>query len=106
MMLAGGIVEGGGGAGVVSAYVVLSAGRASRLIRVQGPASAARVTELPAATTVDLGRFQADLRDDLQPALLELRGQGALAAITDPRPEWVCGLVRAHLLSDEGIEVP
>jgi hypothetical protein len=105
MMLAGGIVEPGGGhPGSVSAYVVLSAAPASRLFRVRGPSNEAEVTELPSATTIDLQRFKRELEEDLQPALAQLRALGGAAAIAMPKADWVCGIVRDHL-KKEGLDV-
>jgi hypothetical protein len=105
MMLAGGIVEPGGGhPGSVSAYVVFSAGPASRIFRVRGPCNAADVAELPPATTIDLGRFKRDVEDDVKPALEELKALGAAAAVAAPKPDWVCDIVRAHL-KKEGVDV-
>ena len=106
MMLAGGIVEPGGGqSGSVSAYVVLSAGGKSRLFKVRGVTSETEITELPGATTVDLGRFQSELASDLAPALEAIRAAGGPGAIAPPKKEWVCGLVREHLLGAEGLVV-
>jgi hypothetical protein len=104
MMLAGAIVEpGGGDPGSVSAYVVLSAAPASRLFRVRGPSNAAAVTELPSATTIDLQRFKRDLEEDLAPALERLRALGGTPAIAAPKADWVCNIVRAHL-KGEGVD--
>jgi hypothetical protein len=107
MMMAGGIVEPGGGKpGVLSAYVALSTrGEATRIFKVKGPANNVTIKELPGATTVDLGRFQMDLSKDLEPSLTELRLRGATAGLSTPSPAWVCGLVKAHLKQTEGIEV-
>jgi hypothetical protein len=106
LMLAGGIVEPAkGGEATVSAYVALSAGRQSRLFRVNGPAASIKVTELAAATTVDTGRFQRDLEEDLAPTLLALRVHGEPVHITRPKDAWVTGLVRDHLKKTEGLEV-
>jgi hypothetical protein len=107
MMMAGGIVEPGGGRpGVVSAYVALSSrGEATRLFKVKGPANNVTIRELPGATTVDLGRFQMELSRDLEPSLNELRLRGAAAGLSTPSSAWVCGLVKAHLKQTEGIEV-
>jgi hypothetical protein len=106
MMLAGGIAEPGGGKpGSVSAYVVYSAGHASRLFKVKGPSTAPAVSELAAATTIDLKRFQTELAADLAPALDELRKAGGPGAVAAPSDAWVCGVVRAHLKSTEGLEV-
>jgi hypothetical protein len=98
MMMAGGIVEPGAGQpGAVSAYVVLSAGRGSRIFKVHGWADSPSVTELPAAITVDLGRFQTELAADLAPALTAIRSKGGAAAISTPSREWVCGVVKAYI---------
>jgi hypothetical protein len=107
MMMAGGIVEPGGGKpGVVSAYVALSSrGAATRLFKVKGKADGVTIRELPGATTVDLGRFQMELSRDLEPTLNELRLRGATAGLSTPSASWVCGLVRVHLKETEGIEV-
>lgn len=106
-MLAGGIVEPGGGTvGAVVAFVAVSGFRSgSRLFKVHGSASAPAVTELPPATTIDLGRFDREARDELEPALRAIEERGGKGAITSPSPAWVCGQVRAHLRASEGIEV-
>ena len=105
-MLSGGIVEPGGGApGAVSAYVVLSTSRGSRIFKVAGPTDKPNISELPSATTLDLGRFQTELGDDLEPALHDIRSRGGNAAITTPSKDWVCAIVRDHLKTAEGIEV-
>jgi hypothetical protein len=97
-MLAGGIVERGGGRpGAVSAYVALHAVRASRLFKLKGPTDAPSVTELDAATTVDLARFQREVADDLAPTLAEIRVQGGPAAIAQPKAEWVTDIVERFL---------
>jgi hypothetical protein len=95
MMLAGGQV-GGGDVGHLSAFVVLSAGTQSRIFKVVGSAAAPVVTELPAATTIDLTRFRRDVVDDLP------RGGYGMAT---PDAAWVCGVVRSHLKKSEGLEV-
>ena len=98
LVLAGGIVERGAGQpGMVSAYVVLSEGRKSRLFRVRGPTDAPVVTELDAATTVDIARFRRELADDLDPVLAEIRARGGSPSIAVPKPEWVTGIVERHL---------
>jgi hypothetical protein len=105
-MLSGGIVEPGGGhPGAVSAYVVFSAGRKSRLFKVKGPSNAPEVTELEAATTLDLKRFQHELTADLAPSLAELNKVGAAAGVATPSSAWVCDVVRAYLKKSEGLEV-
>jgi hypothetical protein len=106
MMLSGGIVEAGGGhPGAVSAYVVYSAGRESRLFKIKGEATTPGVTELGAATTIDLKRFQSELEQDLAPTLAELRKIGAAAGVATPSSTWVCDVVRAHLKKTEGVDV-
>ena len=103
MMLAGGIVEPGGGSpGSLSAYVVLSAGHASRLFKIRGPANATEVTELASATTIDLQRFKRELEEDLQPSIEEVRKLGGAAGIAQPNADWVCQLVAAHVEKLEG----
>jgi hypothetical protein len=97
IMLAGGIVEPGAGKpGAVSAYVALSAGRASRLFKVQGPTDNPRVVELDQATTIDLARFQLEVARDLEPALYEIRSRGGATGISAPSSTWVCDVVRAY----------
>src|SRR6185436_18529181 len=97
-VLAAGIVEcGPGRPGMLSAYVVLNEGRASRLFKVRGFADAAIVTELDAATTVDIARFRRELADDLAPLIAELRAQGIAPSIAVPSPESVTSIVDRHL---------
>lgn len=97
-MLAGGIVEPGGGREpTVSAYVAYSAGRHSRIFRVHGPAGAVAITELSAATTIDSKRFQLELEAELKPALDAARALGAAVAITRPKDAWVMDHVKKHL---------
>lgn len=103
-MLAGGIVDSGGPHDAVSAYVAVSAGRESRLFKVEGPVAAPRITELPAATTVDLGLFREELERDLQPSLQRAHAVQGVAAISSPSSAWVCKLVRDHLLAVEGVD--
>jgi hypothetical protein len=106
-MLAGGIVEPGAGrAGRVSAFVAYNPRPGvSRLFKVHGPATDPKVSELPSATTVDLGHFKNELEAELRPALDEILAQGGAAAIADPRPDWVSDVVRRHLRDAEGVEV-
>jgi hypothetical protein len=106
-MLAGGIVEPGAGRpGRVCAFIAYNPkpGK-SRLFKVHGSATDPGVTELPSATTIDLGEFQNVLREELQPAVAEIVALGGNAAIAMPRAEWVSGVVRQHLKAAEGIEV-
>ncbi len=105
-MLAGGLVDPGKGRdATLSAYVVLSEGRLSRIFKVTGTPSSASIVELPAATTVDMRRFQGELQNDLEPALLALRSRGEPAGIVQPSDASVCGLVKAHLKAVEGLDV-
>jgi hypothetical protein len=107
LMVAGGIVEPGGGQpGAVSAYVVLSAGRTStRIFKVRGPTNQVEIRELPAAITVDLGRFQSELHEDLEPVVREIQARGGTAGVSSPAAAWVCGVVSAHLKQTEGLDV-
>jgi len=107
LMVAGGIVEPGGGQpGAVSAYVVLSASRAStRIFKVRGPTNHVDVHELPAAITVDLGRFQTELHSDLEPVVRDIQARGGQAGVSTPAPAWVCGIVQSHLKLTEGLDV-
>ena len=106
-MLAGGIVEPGAGQpGSVSAYVAFSGVRGkSRLFKVQGRIDTPIVTELDAATTVDLGRFRREVDEDLQPAVVAITTRGGAASVADPKPEWVAEVVRRHLRDAEGLDV-
>ena len=106
-MLAGGIVEPGGGSpGGVVAFVAVSVGLSgSRLFKVEGPADAPNIRELPGATTIDLGRMQRDVERELGPVVATIRALGGHAAITRPSPAWVCGKVRDHLKATEGLDI-
>jgi hypothetical protein len=106
-MLAGGIVEpGAGGPGAVIAYVAVSGGvGGSRLFKVDGPANAPRISELPSATTIDLGRFDRESQRELQPAISAIEAQGGRGAIARASPAWVCRHVKAHLKTTEGLDV-
>ena len=95
LMMAGGQV-GGADLGTISAFVVLSAGTQSRVFKVKGIASAPQVTELAAATTLDVQRFKRELVDDLP--------RGGMGMIT-PDATWICGVVRAYLKKTEGVDV-
>jgi len=107
LVLAGGVVKAPKGAGIraFSAYVVLSAGTNSRVFRVRGTPDAPVVDEMPAATTLDIKRFQTELQTDLQPALDDLRMHGHPVYIELSRPDWVCSFVKRHLKATEGIDV-
>ena len=101
LMLAGGVVAKGATEGDLCAYVVLSAGHASRLFKVTGPSAAATISELAAATTIDMKRFEREVAETLAPAVAAA-GNGA--AVAAPSKEWVCGLVAAHLKKVEGAD--
>lgn len=75
----------------ISAYVVLSAGAKSRVFKLSGKTSAPEIDELPAATTLDLKRFQDEMNNDLF-------GMGP-AKVADA--VWVCEIVRAHIAKSE-----
>jgi hypothetical protein len=77
----------------------------SRLFKVDGPASAPSVQELPPATTVDLGRFDQDAQNELNPALRAIAAAGGQPAIARPAPAWVCAQVRQHLKASEGLDI-
>ncbi len=98
-MLAGGIVEPGAGRpGRVSAFVAYNPRPgASRLFQVSGSALAPEVTELPSATTIDLGQFRRELEAELRPLVDEISAMGGRAAIAEPKADWVAELVRRHL---------
>lgn len=102
-MLAGGIVEpGGGSAGRVSAFVAYNPRPGvSRLFKVHGAASEPMVSELPSATTLDLSAF----RHELEPELRAIGARGGAAAIAQPKADWIASVVRRHLVAVEGIEV-
>jgi hypothetical protein len=102
-MVAGRQVNGGDGKERLGAYVVLSAGRMSRIFAVRGTTSSAEVTELPSATTIDMKRFESELEKDLR---LEAGVSGAQAApATRPSEAWVCGAVRTHLKKAENLDI-
>ena len=61
--------------------------------------------ELPAATTLDVRRFQKELENDLKSALEDLRAAGRPAHIQPSSPERLCGVVRTHLKAREGLDV-
>ena len=102
VMLAGGSVEPGRGAeGAASAYVVLSAGPASRLFKVHGPTNALKVVELPGATTLDLQRLQRELEADLMPLLLSARAGGGAAALATPAEAVIFAAVEIYLKAQD-----
>ena len=106
-VLAGGIVEPNAGQpGRVSAFVAYNPRPGvSRLFKIEGSPAVPEVSELPSATTVDLGQFRRTNEQELKPALEAITGRGGTAAIASPRADWVADLVRAHLRKVEGIEV-
>jgi len=96
LMMAGGTAPGeAGSAGWVSAYVVLSAGAQSRVFKVVGKIDAPQIDELPAATTLDMKRFQDELKKDLY----------GMGVVRNADKDWVCDVVRKHLKASEGIDV-
>jgi hypothetical protein len=101
LMVAGRLVRGGDGQEWLGAYVVLSAGRLSRVFSVRGTTRAPTVTELPAATTIDMRRFEADIEKDLR---AESAAGGAPASVR-PAEAVVCGAVREHLKKAENLDV-
>jgi len=106
LVLASGVVKvPRGGVRAVSAYVVLSAGAKSRVFRVRGAGDAPTVEELPAATTLDMKRFQSELQSDLQPTLDAVRAEGHAAHVELSRPEAVIAHVRKHLKAAEDLDV-
>jgi len=75
----------------ISAYVVLSAGAKSRVFKVSGKLDAPEIDELPAATTLDLKRFQDEMKNDLF----------GMGPAKNADAVWVCELVRAHIAKGE-----
>jgi hypothetical protein len=98
-MLAGGLVEpGSGNPGAVSAFVAYNPSPSiSRLFKVEGPTDEPRVVELAPATTVDLGRFRAQVHEELDPVVREITTLGGAAAITSPQADWVNTIVQKHI---------
>jgi hypothetical protein len=97
-MIAGRQVQAGESEPRLGAYVVLSAGQKSRIFSVRGTTAAPLVKELPAATTIDMKRFESELEKEL------LVGAPAASA-TRPAEAWVCGVIRAHLKKSEDLDV-
>lgn len=108
MLLAGGIVEPGAGhPGRVSAFVAYNPKPGqSRMFKVSGSAAGPSVGELPARTTVDISYFTSVMHEELDPVVDEITSRGGHAALATPRAEWVCDVVRQHLVSAEGVNVP
>ena len=105
-MVAGGIVEPAAGqTGAVSAFVVLSESASVRIFKVRGPIPHVRVHELGSHEVVDLGRFQTEIHNDLEPMARDLEARGVAAGVATPSPVWVCGIVESHLKHTEGVDV-
>lgn len=106
-MLAGGIVEPGGGrAGRVSAFVAYNPRPGvSRLFKVHGSAADPEVRELPSATTVDLSAFRNELTAELEPEVRAIAELGGHASVAQPKADWIASVVRRHLEDAEGVEV-
>jgi hypothetical protein len=98
-MLAGGVVEPDAGTpGAVSAFVAYNPSPSvSRLFKVEGPTDEPRVVELASATTVDLGRFRAQVHEELDPVVEKIATQGGAASITSPIADWVNTIVQKHI---------
>ncbi len=103
-MLAGGMVEPGGGEpAMLSAYVVLAgatsglSGGSQRVFKVKGSASAPRVVELPPDTAVDMGAFERQVEGDLAPLLVAGRMADNAVSLATPDDVWMCELVRDHI---------
>ena len=77
----------------VSAYVVLADGPKSRLFKISGTTNAPRIDELDAATTLDLKRFQEELKGDL----------AGLGPVRPAAASWACDIVRVHVRADLGV---
>jgi hypothetical protein len=103
LMVAGRQVQGSDGKVRLGAYVVLSAGRMSRVFSVRGAATDLRVEELPSATTIDMRRFESEIDRDLGAG----EGPPSGAAVTSSRPPdaVVLAAVRAHLKKAENLDV-
>jgi hypothetical protein len=98
-VLAGGMVEpGASNPGAVSAFVAYNpTGSVSRLFKVEGPADKPRVLELPAATTVDLGQFRAQVHAELEPVVSTIAASGGASSIRSPKADWVNEIVQDYL---------
>jgi hypothetical protein len=77
----------------VSAYVVLADGPKSRVFKLGGKKSAPVIEELSAATTLDLRRFQEELKKDL----------AGLGVLRPADASWASEVVRVHLRCDLGV---
>ena len=92
-MLAGAVAGTGTETMHVGAYVVLADGLKSRLFRITGKRSAPHIEELDSATTIDLKRFQAELKKDL----------AGLGPMGPGDANWACETVRTYLRCDLGV---
>jgi hypothetical protein len=93
-MMAGAVAAGTDpGTEQVSAYVVLADGSKSRLFKIEGKTTSPQVSELDAATTLDLKRFQEQLKTDL----------AGLGPVRAADASWACEFVRVHLRWDLGV---
>ncbi len=103
-MLAGGLVQPTSGVpGAVVAYVAMSATlEGSRMFKLEGRPDSPTVTELPAATTIDLNKMHKDVARELEPAVHAVQAAGGNAAVSRPDGEWAAKLVRAHLEAADG----
>jgi len=99
LVLASGIVEPAAGQpGELSAFVAYNPRPGvSRLFKVSGPVGGPVVTELPPATTVDLGAFRLELEDQLRPALARIIEKGGSGSITTPEAAWVTAFVERFI---------
>ncbi len=77
----------------VSAYVVLADGPKSRVFKVGGTTSAPVIEELSAATTLDIRRFQEELKKDL----------AGLGVVRKADAAWASEIIRVHLRCDLGV---
>lgn len=73
----------------------------TRLFKVHGPIDAARITELPAGTAVNIAELQSELHRDLEPVVRDLKRRGGAAGVSSPAEDWVCQLVGAHLAATD-----
>jgi hypothetical protein len=89
LVMAGGQILQGDGRWIC-AFVALSAGRKSRIFRVQGQPKSLIIQELEAETTVDISRFKQEVADTL--ALVDSQEQ-----VQKPDTGWVCSLVQQYL---------
>jgi hypothetical protein len=91
-MIAGRQTGGGGGDECFGAYVVFAAGRSSRIFSVRGANGTSQVDELPAATTIDMRRFESALDKEIGGAMR-------------PSETAICDIVRRHLKTSEDLDV-